>query len=122
MTITESLHRYFSQFRLLDFPFQVEERPEEPTVKRYTGGDTTRQQVYTLTSLCPFKDAPISREVFEDWLNAQNRRKHFPTLSKGKETLRLECLETGYLYTKADKPDRYQIKIRLTYYTGGTKE
>ena len=122
MTITEALDSYFSQFRLLDFPFQVEESSEEPTVKRYIGGDATWQKIYTLTSLCSFNHAPVARETFEDWLNAQNRRKHFPILPKGKEALWLECLNMGYLYTKADKPDRYQIIIRLTYYTGGTTE
>lgn len=122
MTITEALHNYFRQCRLLDWAFHVEESPEEPIVKRYTGGDATWQKIFTLTSVDRFREGQLPSEQFQDWLEAQNRRKYFPELPEGKKALRLECLQAGYLYTTADEPSRYQIQIRLTYYTGGTKE
>ena len=120
MTITEALHCYFSQFRTIDWAFRVEESAEEAKLKRYTGGDLMRQQEYSLTSMHPFERAPIKREAFEDWLEAQNRRKHFPVLSEGKEVRRLECLSAG-LQETAGELGCYQIKIRLTYYEAGAR-
>ena len=120
MTTTEALRSYFRQCQLLDWAFQVEEAPEEPGVKRYTGGDALWQKMFTLTSVDPFSEGQISAEPLRDWLETQHRRKHFPILPEGKEVQRVECLGTGYLYTRAGKPGRYQIQIRLTYYQGGT--
>jgi len=119
MTTTEALRSYFRQCRLLDWAFQVEESPEEPIVKRYTGGDAVWQKIFTLTSVDQFAEGQISSEHLQDWVEAQNRGRNLPELPDGKTAQRVECLEAGYLYTTADQPSRYQIKIRLTYYTGG---
>jgi hypothetical protein len=89
-------------------------------VKRYTGGDAVWQKLFTLTSVDQFSEGQITSEHLCDWLEAQNRRKNVPLLPDGKVAQRVECLGAGYLYTRADGPSRYQIQIRLTYYTGGT--
>jgi|GEM_PF-2916011 len=119
MITTEALQTYFRACRQIDWAFQVEESLEEPAIKRYIGGDSERQQVFTLTGKDTFRAGEINTEHLKDWLEAQNHRKHFPALPDGKQALRLECLSAGYLYTTADEPGRYQIRIRLTYYTGG---
>ena len=120
MTMTESLRNYFRQCRLIDWAMRVEESPEEPAIKRYVGGDAVRQKTFTLTSVDEFHEEALrSPEHVQDWIEAQSRRKNLPDLPDGRTALRLECLNAGYLYTTADGPSRYQIQIRLTYYTGG---
>ena len=118
MIITEALHSYFHRSRLIDWAFQVEEILEEPIVKRYIGGDAVWQKTFALTSVDKGRELK-SPENLQDWLEAQNRRKNLPELSDGKRALQVDCLNTGYLYTSAGKPDRCQIQIRLTYYQGG---
>ena len=120
MTIIEALHTYFRECPLLDWAFRVEENPADFDVKRYTGGDAVWQKLFTLRSEAPLNEGQIRVEHVQNWLEAQHCQRNFPALPEGMQAQRLECLGAGYLYTKAGEPDRYQIQIRLTYYTGGT--
>ena len=116
MSITEALRNYFHQFRLIDWAFQVEENLESSSGKRSVDEDAAWQKDFMLTSLDKFSEGQLlSAEHLQDWLESQNRRKYFPKLPDGKETLRLECLGADYLCTNVDEPGHYQVTIRLTY-------
>ena len=114
MTIIEALDAYFQSCPLMIRALHIEDVTEAPIVRRYIGGDAIRQRMFKLTGMEACQVEPL-----QDWIESQGRARQFPPLPNGRIALRLDCLETGSLYTPAGKPNRCQIQIRLTYYQGG---
>lgn len=137
MTIAVSLYEYFRDCPLLargtrlrfnylsttPQEFAIEDTPEDPVIKRYTGGDSVRQKTFNLTSVEQYSEdqrVNIEKSGFferlQDWIEEQNKKRNFPDMGEGREPRSLTCLTAGYLYTSEENIAHYQIQLRLIYY------
>jgi hypothetical protein len=95
----------------------------DPIIRTYVNGDTERQYQFTFGSREAYSLDRINNlsnsafyEMFQEWVEEQNRLGHFPVLPDGCEPRELVCTSSGYLFDNAGTSARYQIQLRLEYY------
>lgn len=135
-TIIKSLWDYFMACPLMEdnkinvdflpekgMEYSINTSPTDEIVKRYTSGDTIRQRNFTLSSVNDYADNILQNiensslyENFAEWLEKQNTIGNLPDLPTGKQSIKIESLTPGYLFSATAKSGRYQIQCKLQYY------
>lgn len=136
MSIIESLRTFFTTCPLLDeagkigvdylgdepVEYVIEAVPCAPVLTQYTDGGSKRQFLFVFASRAAYGSDALNNmvncgfyEAFADWLEAQNRRNHFPDLPDGKIPVAIKPLTCGYLFDAGPDTGRYQIQCQLIY-------
>ncbi len=138
-TIIQSLRDYFLKCPLMDnsqinvdflpdkgVEFSINTMPGDEILKKYIGGDTIRQYLFTIQSIANYSSDVLQAiensgffEKLSDWLEAQNKKGNLPILPEDKETRKIEALSPGYLFVTSPTVGRYQIQCRIVYYQKG---
>ena len=56
-----------------------------------------------------------SYQAFEEWLEIQDMAGKLPDLGENKIPIKVETLNSGYLYDVDGEKARYRIRVRLIY-------
>jgi len=103
--------------------YSIDPLQSDPIIKQYTDGSSLRQYQFAFTSL-EWLDQGMAQnmdnsgfyEKFQDWIEAQNRIRNFPTLDNPIKTpQKIEAMTSGYLFDTTGENARYQIQCRLIY-------
>lgn len=93
----------------------------DPIYKKYTDGSCLKQFQFSLLSKEAYDgDARTGiansgfYQFFEEWIEENNRNDIFPELS-GHQSIRIDILQSGYLFSTEADLGRYQIICRLIY-------
>ncbi len=85
-------------------------------------GGAKKQYQFAFTSREEYdKDARINIEnsgffqSFDEWLEKKTDAEELPELEEGKSPVRIETLNSGYLYDVDEDKARYRIECRLIY-------
>lgn len=102
--------------------YSIDPLPCDPIVQRYVDGGAKKQFQFAFTSREEYdQDARINIENsgfyqgFEEWLEQKSFSGDLPDLGQGKTPVRIETLNSGYLYDADEKKARYRIECRLIY-------
>lgn len=102
--------------------YSIDGTPVEPVIKRYVDGGTVRQYNFVFASVEVYGQDTLNNmansgfyEDFANWLEACSKEGTLPEMDSGKEPLRIEALNTGYLFDTTTHTGRYQIQCRLIY-------
>lgn len=134
-TIIKSLWDYFMTCPLMEdnkinvdflpekgMEYSINTSPTDEIVKRYTSGDTIRQRNFTLSSVTDYSSDILQNiensslyEDFAEWLEEQNKMRNLPDLPAGKQSIKIESLTPGYLFSTTADSGRYQIQCKLQY-------
>ncbi len=108
--------------------YSVDVVPVTPILKRYLDGSSRRQFLFVLSTRAYYGalyrqqlDNLAFFEDFEEWLDAQNRRKNFPDLGDDRVGQKLEVTTSGYAFAPQTDSARYQIQCKLIYIQKGTR-
>lgn len=104
-----------------EMAYSIEPIGGDPVYKRYTDGKCLKQFQFAFMSAEAYDgDARTAiaasgfYQFFEEWIEQNNMKDIFPDLA-GHHPIRIDVLQSGYLfYTDADL-GRYQIQCRLIY-------
>lgn len=104
--------------------YSIDGTPVEPVVKKYIDGGSLRQFNFVFSSIEYYGQDVINNinnsgfyEDFAAWIEVQNKAGILPKLDNGRKAVRIETLNTGYLFGNSPDRARYQIQCRLVYYT-----
>lgn len=93
----------------------------DPIYKKYTDGSCLKQFQFSLLSKEAYDgDARTViansgfYQFFEEWIEENNQNDIFPELS-GHQSIRIDILQSGYLFSTEADLGRYQIICRLIY-------
>lgn len=93
----------------------------DPVYKRYTDGRCLKQFQFALTSKEAYDgDARTGiansgfYQFFEEWIEENNEGDNVPELF-GHTGIRIDVLQSGYLFSTEDDLGRYQLICRLIY-------
>lgn len=93
----------------------------DPIYKKYTDGSCLKQFQFSLLSKEAYDgDARTGiansgfYQFFEEWIEENNQNDIFPELS-GHQSIRIDILQSGYLFSTEADLGRYQIICRLIY-------
>lgn len=102
--------------------YSIDPLPCDPIVQRYVDGGAKKQFQFAFTSREEYdQDARINIENsgfyqgFEEWLEQKSFSGDLLDLGQGKTPVRIETLNSGYLYDADEKKARYRIECRLIY-------
>lgn len=105
-----------------DMGYSIDPLPCGPILQRYVDGGAKKQYQFAFTSEEEYdQDTRINIEnsgfyqAFEEWLEKKTFREDFPELGQGKVPVKLETLNSGYLYDVDGEKARYRIECRLIY-------
>lgn len=135
-SIIDALEKYFIGCELLkdgalrvDYlgekpvEYTIEVLPCDPVVKRYLGGSTVRQYLFTFGSREFYSQERLQNiqnsafyELLADWVETRSMSGILPELPDGMEAQQLEVVSSGYLFDGSMTNARYQIQLRLLYF------
>lgn len=136
MSIIESIRSYLCTCPFLkDGKMNVDYLGAEPTeytvdgvpvgevVRTYVDGSSMRQfefifasrEFYGASVMLQLENAGFYQQ-FSEWIQEQNTTRNFPVLENGKESVQIEVVTGGYLFSDSADTARYQIQCRLTYF------
>lgn len=102
--------------------YSIDPLPCDPIIQRYTDGGSKKQFQFAFTSREEYdQDARINIEnsgfyqSFEEWLETQDMVGVLPALGENKIPIKVETLNSGYLYDVDEEKARYRIECRLIY-------
>lgn len=102
--------------------YSIDPLPCNPIVQRYTDGGAKKQFQFAFTSQEEYdKDARINIEnsgffqTLEEWFEEQSFCENLPDLGEGKNPVRIETMNSGYLYDVNEIYGKYRIECRLIY-------
>ena len=102
--------------------YSIDPLPCDPVLQRYTDGGAKKQFQFAFTSREEYdQDARINIENsgfyqdFEEWLETQDMAGILPELGENKIPIKVETLNSGYLYDVDEEKARYRIECRLIY-------
>ena len=141
MTIIEAVRKYLEGCPLLnggklnvDFlpeeaaTYSVDVVPVKPVVKAYLDGSSKRQFLFVFATRAYYGDHIRQQldnlclfEAFEEWVDKQNRVRHFPDLGNGRTVQKMEVTTSGYVFAPDTDTARYQIQCKLSYFQKGDK-
>lgn len=105
-----------------DMGYSIDPLPCDPIIQRYTDGGAKKQFQFAFTSQEEYdQDTRINIEnsgfyqQFEEWLEEKTFLEEFPDLGAGKIPVKLETLNSGYLYDINGENAKYRIECRLIY-------
>lgn len=104
-----------------EMAYSIEPIGSDPIYKRYTDGHFMRQFQFALMSKEVY-DGDARTEIansgfyqyFEEWIDNNNLADFLPELD-GYEPIRIDILQSGYLFSTEADYGRYQIQCRLIY-------
>ena len=103
--------------------YSIESVTTEPSIKRYLGGASVRQELFVFSSTDTYGDDVRQNlanlgffEAFAAWLEKCTRDRHFPDLGEGREVEKIEALTSGYAYQTGIHEAKYQIQCRIKYF------
>lgn len=135
-SIIDALEKYFIGCELLkdgalrvDYlgekpvEYTIEVLPCDPVVKRYLGGSTVRQYLFSFGSREFYSQERLQNiqnsafyELLADWVETRSMSGILPELPDGMEAQQLEVVSSGYLFDGSMTNARYQIQLRLLYF------
>ena len=103
--------------------YSIDCEPVSTVVKRYFDG-AQKQYTFSLTARkAAFDDEDRARNtaVYEKvslWMEQVTRSRTLPLMEDGRQPIRLEALDSGYLLERAEDNETglYSMQCRLTYY------
>lgn len=102
--------------------YSIDPLPCDPIIQRYTDGAAKKQYQFAFTSKEEYdQDARINiensgfYEQFAEWLESRSFAGELPDLETGKSPVRIETMNSGYLYDVDGENARYRIECRLIY-------
>ena len=102
--------------------YSIDPLPCDPIIQRYTDGGAKKQYQFAFTSKEEYdQDARINiensgfYEQFAEWLESRSFAGELPDLETGKSPVRIETMNSGYLYDVDGENARYRIECRLIY-------
>ena len=102
--------------------YSIDPLPCDPIIQRYTDGGAKKQYQFAFTSKEEYdQDARINiensgfYEQFAEWLESRSLAGELPDLETGKSPVRIETMNSGYLYDVDGENARYRIECRLIY-------
>lgn len=102
--------------------YSIDPLPCDPVIQKYVDGGAKKQFQFAFTSREKYdQDARINIENsgfyqdFEEWLEQKSFCGDLPDLGQGKSPVRIETLNSGYLYDVDEDKARYRIECRLIY-------
>lgn len=105
-----------------DMQYSIDPLPCDPIIQKYTDGGAKKQFQFAFTSEEEYdQDTRINIEnsgfyqAFEEWLEEKTYKEEFPDLGERKIPVKLETLNSGYLYDVNGDKARYRIECRLIY-------
>lgn len=104
-----------------EIAYSIEPIGCDPIYKRYANGGAMKQFQFALMSKEVY-DGDVRTEIansgfyqyFEEWIEENNLNDIFPVL-EGYESIRIDILQSGYLFSTEADLGRYQIQCRLIY-------
>jgi len=103
--------------------YSIDAMPSNTVVKRYTGGGAMKQFIFVFASKEYYGSDVLTNiensgfyEDLSNWIETKSKRQELPQLSKGRESISMEVLDSGYLFQADEDMARYQMQLRLTYY------
>lgn len=102
--------------------YSIDPLPCDPIIQRYTDGGAKKQYQFAFTSKEEYdQDARINiensgfYEQFAEWLESRSFAGELPDLETEKSPVRIETMNSGYLYDVDGENARYRIECRLIY-------
>lgn len=103
--------------------YSIDAIPSNTVVKKYTGGGAIKQFIFVFASKEYYGSDVLTNiensgfyEDLSNWIETKSKRGELPQLSKGRESISIEVLDSGYLFQADEDMARYQMQLRLTYY------
>lgn len=125
--IDADTHLGFNQLGTSPQEFSIENKPENPIIRRYMDS-TVREKVFYLVSresYTPDERINIANSAFYedfcDWIEKQNRIMNFPDLGENQEVIKIECITAGYPESTEEDTAKYCIQLKLTYIKKGER-
>lgn len=104
-----------------EMAYSIEPIGGDPIYKRYIDGACLKQFAFAFMSVEAYDgDARTAiaasgfYQYFEEWIEENNMNDIFPKL-EGHEPVRVDVLQSGYLFSTEADLGRYQIQCRLIY-------
>lgn len=104
-----------------EMSYSIEPIGGDPVYKKYTDGSLIKQFQFALMSVEAYDgDARTGiansgfYQFFEEWIEQNNLEDVFPELD-GRVPIRVDILQSGYLFSTEADLGRYQIQCRLIY-------
>ena len=104
-----------------EMAYSIEPIGGDPIYKKYIDGGCLRQFQFALMSVEAYDgDARTGiansgfYQFFEEWIERNNRNDVFPEL-QGHTPIRIDIMQSGYLFSTEADLGRYQIQLRLIY-------
>lgn len=99
--------------------YSINASPAKPIIQQYVNGSSKRQFVFVLAS-SEYYGEDIRQQLdnigfyqqFAEWIETAA----LPTLSGGKQSIKVETLSSGYVFLAEANAARYQIECRLIYF------
>lgn len=102
--------------------YSIDPLPCDPILQRYIDGGAKKQFQFAFTSREKYdQDARINIEnsgfyqKFDEWMEEKSFTGELPELDSGKSPVRIETLNSGYLYDVDGDKARYRIECRFIY-------
>ena len=103
--------------------YSIDAIPSNTVVKKYTSGGAIKQFIFVFASKEYYGSDVLTNiensgfyEDLSNWIETKSKRGELPQLSKGRESISMEVLDSGYLFQADEDMARYQMQLRLTYY------
>lgn len=104
-----------------EMSYSIEPIGGDPVYKRYADGGCLKQFLFALMSVEAYDgDARTGiansgfYQFLEEWIEENNRNDIYPELD-GHAAIRVDVLQSGYLFSTEVDLGRYQIQCRLIY-------
>ena len=104
-----------------EMAYSIEPIGGDPVYKRYVDGSVLKQFQFALMSVEAYDgDARTAiaasgfYQFFEEWIESNNMNDIYPEL-EGHEPVRVDVIQSGYLFSTEADLGRYQIQCRLIY-------
>ena len=102
--------------------YSIDPLPCDPIIQKYVDGGAKKQFQFAFTSRERYdQDTRINidnsgfYQEFDEWLEEKSFAGELPLLEKGKSPVKIETLNSGYLYDVDEDNARYRIECRLIY-------
>ncbi len=102
--------------------YSIDPLPCDPIIQRYVDGGTKKQFQFAFTSREQYdQDTRINidnsgfYQEFDEWLEEKSFSGDLPFVGDGKTPVKIETLNSGYLYDVDGDKARYRIECRLIY-------
>lgn len=108
--------------------YSIIESPTTPIVTQYMDGSSIRQKVFALAAIKDESPDILQNiaesgfwEQFTDWVEQQNRLRHYPDFGTAKQVRKTAVTSTHYLLSTTPSTARWQIQLSVTYYQKGER-